>query len=561
MIITALPSMLHGQTYVDIAGDHGVNYQYGACLLGGGISFTDFNGDGLDDLMMPSCQGEPIHLFVNTGDSFSPFVAPVLDLDTLSSKGIYAVDLDNDGDRELFVTNIDGQNRLYRNDGDSYTDITDAAGISDNNFDSYSATFGDIDQDGLLDFYVGNRSIIGEPMQNFLYRNLGDLTFENLALTAGVTNSLGATLAVGFVDIDNDLLPDLYLANDKHTGNRLFKNLGGGSFEDISITAACYYEMDGMSVSLCDFDKNDYLDIYVTNTLSGNLFLKNLFGESFADIAESEGLTINQMTWGAVFYDFDNDGDEDLYVAASGPPTDIANNFFEFDFESFTESTEQIIPVNERASFGAAIGDYNLDGFYDLAVLSGSAEGSELLLNTPNSNNYIAITLEGVVSNREAVGSWIRVYAEDQIYSDYVTLGSNFAGQDSHRRIIGIGSNNVVDSVVVTFPSGIVNELTGPAINTTHHIIESIPITVISTNDNPLKVYPNPARDYIIISAESAGEQNLLITDLNGRLVKELSSLQFKESNGKIDISDLQPGIYTLRFSQNVTSSKFTVVR
>ncbi|RMH95870.1 MAG: VCBS repeat-containing protein, partial [Calditrichaeota bacterium] len=230
---------LKGQevVYINVAGSRGINHVYNGNFLGGGVSFCDFDGDGLEDISLTTGPGVPPALYRNTGSGFTDITGQFNLADVGESETILWADYDNDGDRDLLVVNFFDITRLYRNEADTaLVEVTLAAGLSADTLPSTAACWGDFDNDGWLDLLVVNYSHIngvGE-VPNILYRNNGDGTFSDVTAAAGVADSTKQPLAAIFVDYDNDGWQDIYLANDKRNGNSLFRNNGDGTFTDVS---------------------------------------------------------------------------------------------------------------------------------------------------------------------------------------------------------------------------------------------------------------------------------------------------------------------------------------
>jgi hypothetical protein len=544
ILFSVLAMSLKAQLFTDVAEESGVSITYGQCFLAGGISFTDYDMDGDDDILVPSCDDAGIFIYRNDDGQFSLDTAAVFAQLQGRSKAVYAVDLDNDGDREIFVTRIDSSNVLLWNNEGIYTDVSASAGLDDNTYDTFSACFGDYDRDGFIDIYVGNRSTISVVTRNILYRNKGDGTFEEKTYEAGVANFPGATLAVAFVEVNNDGWPDLYVANDKLTANALFINNGDGTFTDASEECGADEEMDGMSVSCTDFNNDGYLDIYVTNTeLMGNKFFVNNQDGTYTESSAELDVQVFKGSWGSVFVDYDNDGDEDLFVPAMTPAAGNSNVFFILDDDEFINISGLLIPESQGPSMGAAKADYDMDGDYDLVVQNGQWLAVELLNNGSAPGNYVSVELEGSWSNREGVGSWIEVFCEGEVYSRYTQLGCNFAGQDSRRVLFGLGNHTAIDSIRVQWPSGIVQVETGLALWQHHLIVESIPSAVVEQDElSSVTISPNPADDWLRLKSDEADRSTipLFFSDSAGR------KFNGRSESGLVDVSQLAPGLYTM---------------
>lgn len=523
--------------FTNMSQQLGINYSYNTPSdFGGGISFCDFTGDGLDDLSFGSATGTPIYVYKNTETSFSPFLSLDLVQESEASRSLVWVDYDNDGDKDLTVINEYGYTKLYRNDGTTnFVDVTLSAGFTDEQIYSYSGCWGDYDRDGWLDFYVVSRHQVTPSMSaNKLYRNLGDGTFEDVTAQTNTADEQGLGFAAVFFDYDNDGWSDIYIANDKsYTHNTLLKNKGDGTFEDISITGNTGMNMDGMGIAVGDYDNNGYLDIYVTNTpassldFGGNLFLHNNGDGTFTEKGSELGLRVFNVGWGANFVDLDNDTDLDLFVANGamfGSVNGFNSLFINQGDGTFLEDTLSALTNVTGLSFGSSIGDINGDGYYDVGVMNGNGLNLSLWVNEGGQNNWLKVTLEGLISNRDGIGSWIEAYLDGQRISRYTHCGISYASQHSNTEIIGMGSHTQIDSLLIRWPSGLVNKLEQVDANQTLHIVEDTASVVVNSSEviatpDSWMVSPNPTADHFRLNTtvSTPGPISVRVSTISGR--------------------------------------------
>ena len=353
-------------------------------------------------------------------------------MDTIETKTIQFVDYDNDGDQDLFLTSYLGGTFLFQNNDLQFTEVTGSVGISKEKMKTFASAWGDYDRDGWIDLLIANRHFPGESLEhNYLYRNKGNGTFEERGFLAGVSNpgEGNMPLAVSFIDYDKDGWPDIFMAIDKFYGNLLFRNLGDGTFLNMSEPAGMGKKMDGMCVAPGDYDNDGDLDIYVTNAPQvqyGNELFHNNGDGTFSEKAIEAGVRVHKHGWGSNFFDYDNDGLLDIFTVNSTAADssgalnqnwrnpllkNMGNGSFEEQFDVGTDEDTL------SASYGTAIGDFNDDGFYDIVVVNNydphpeHFNNSKIYQNNGGEFNWIKIKLEGTTSNRNGVGSWIEVQA------------------------------------------------------------------------------------------------------------------------------------------------------
>ncbi|MEM7102674.1 MAG: FG-GAP-like repeat-containing protein [Bacteroidota bacterium] len=441
--------------------------------FGSGVSFVDFNGDGFDDISIATAMGSPPLFYENNNGFFFPIA--LASSVTCFSKHIIWIDYDNDGDRDLFISCEEGTNRLFNNDGAlNLTDVTVSAGLPMIMDPTFGASFGDYDNDGWLDIYWVNRSFGGAATNygNFLYKNMGDGTFQDVTSSTGTMDYGKGPLCTAFMDYNQDGWQDIYISVDKYDyDNTMLMNTGGSNFQDVTASTGTNIFIDAMSVSPGDYDNDGDEDIYITNSNEPpyNVFYVNNGDGTFTNLAASAGLLFQSTSWAANFFDFDNDTKLDLYVSSQSPLdyNGLFHNQGSFPFTQLSISGDNFM------SFSNAIGDINNDGKMDIFTGGFGPFPCVLFENiNPQNNNFIKINLQGLVSNREGLGSWIKVYANGETYTRFTRCGEGYLNQNSLTNHIGIGSATMIDSIKVTWLSGIVDKLYDVASNQTLSIIE-----------------------------------------------------------------------------------------
>jgi hypothetical protein len=474
---------VRAQGYTNVAALQGLDFTVPVTIpdFGAGVCFYDFDGDGWDDLSFADVDG-PLKFYRNMEGTLQAM--PDIVFAEGNTKQVLWADIDNDGDPDLLVTTFLGSVRLFRNDGGwNFTDIT-----------------GDYDKDGYLDLYVCTYLYPPEDYAysklNHLYRNNGDGTFTDMTLAAGVGDGLKASFQSAWVDFDEDGWPDLYVINDFEPSNSLYRNNGDGTFTDMAQELGLAETGEHcMSISLSDFDLDGDLDLFITNTgiypdinNARHMLLVNDGSGSFTESSTLYGLDIFEWGWGALWVDHDNDGFEDLYIATHAkqrPAT--ANLFFKNEGGTgFTERPDLFPDPMIASSHAVARGDLNGDGYADIVVHSQDPFLPMLWVNEGGTASHVRIGVEGVVSSRQAVGTWIRVFAEGQVHTHYTVCGENYISQNSQYVHFGLGAATVLDSVVVEYLSGHVDRYYDLPVDTLYRFVEGETFAPVITSVNGL---------------------------------------------------------------------------
>ena len=552
----------------DVADQIGVDYSYGDSEYGGGVSFADFDNDGWDDITYASENGVDLYFFKNTNGVFNLVTFNGIS-NTSKAKQVIWVDYDNDGDKDFFVTAIEGKNAFYSNDGEmNFTDISSAIGIFQTDLFTYGASFGDIDNDGDLDLFISNRS---PEDHNYLYRNDSGI-YVDITGTSGISLEGQLSFCSIFFDYDKDGLQDIYVSNDKEENiNRLYKNLGDGVFQDVSDSSNAGVDVSAMSTTLGDFNNDGWFDIYITNTpfsqvssIQGNVLLKNNGDGTFTNVATETGTSFDSVGWGSVFLDADNDGLLDIYVSSSenGNGSLISSAFYhQQDDETFMIPQDIGFNTDLRESYSNAIGDINNDGKPEIVVGNDTDNNFLWQNNTLNENNWLKVKLEGVVSNKDGIGNTIEINVDGQSQYRYTLAGEGYLSQNSFYEFFGTGLSNLIDYVKVTWTStGATETFNNIEANQSITIKEGIGIL----NDNNyivedlLSIYPNPSNDGVFKLSTKNNESNTLkVYDLSGRLIFNVKNLK---DNDEFSLNHCKKGIYVANLSSGKKSSTIKLV-
>ena len=479
----SLQSICFAQTFTNNASFYNIETNLNSTdNYGASVSFYDFNQDGLDDLTFAN-ENDSILFYLNNGNGFDRIGSFAYGDGKV--KQVSWVDIDNDEDFDLFITVYDGTSKLLINDGNfNFTDVSTAAGLPTSFTRNYGVSFADYDNDGYLDFYLTNYTYgfleTDYDHLNRLYRNNGDGTFQNTTLTSGVGDSIRATFQGLWFDHNMDGWIDLFVINDRAPfENSFYENNGDGTFTDITDGSGLEFEGGNpMTITIDDINNDGYPDIYNTNVGNGNptrMFVNNGDG-TFTDQSVSMGTSLDVYSLGAVYIDYDNDTYQDLYVATGHPSqffTQQKSMFYQnINGQYFLENPNPFLGDLKASSFAVAKGDLNNDGYYDIISYNDDGEDPFLWENSGGTNNYVKISLEGTLSNYSAIGSFIQVYANGECYSKFLYSVENYISQNSQHQIFGLGQAEIIDSVVIRFPSGHVDKYYDVSVNERYKFVE-----------------------------------------------------------------------------------------
>jgi hypothetical protein len=508
----------------------------GYTALGASAAVADFDGDGYDDVFLTdSSEGGKNRLYRNNHDfTFTECgeqagVANGNDAQNASAAAIW-LDFNNDGRPDLFVVRF-GHNQLFENLGNGkFKDITRQAGL-DRYMNAISAIAFDYDHDGYVDLFVGGYfkpvDIFKPDSPRFfpesfesanngggvvLFHNNGDGTFTDRTEQAGLKQS-GWTLSLAHGDADNDGWDDLYVACDFGT-DRFFHNTGHGTFKDITESAIGFDTKKGMNAEWGDFDNDGLLDIYVTNITDdymreGNFLWHNNGNLTFSDVSRETGTYNTGWGWGAKFFDYDNDGWLDLYVAngwvsagkenyitdifqmITKPGVDLADlrNWPPMGNKSLSGYQKKRLFHNEHGQIfkdeaarhgldstldgrGIAIADFDNDGRLDVLLANANAEPVLYRNLMPAGPHWVQFLLEGTRSNREAIGAQVRITVNGQKRLSFVNGGNSFAAQSMRRVHFGLGAVDSLPPIEVRWPSGRVETFPVPAVDRLYKLKE-----------------------------------------------------------------------------------------
>ncbi|MGB0402978.1 MAG: FG-GAP-like repeat-containing protein [Salibacteraceae bacterium] len=516
-----------------------------------GMSWGDYDNDGFDDLYVAEYDvNKPSYLYHNNGDgTFSKNTSGVVVSDKGSSIAGTWGDYNNDGLLDLFVANnVGALNALYKNNGGgNFTKIT-TGDIANHSGYCHGASWVDYNGDGYLDLFVTDYM----PTKfNLLYKNNQNGTFTkitNSELVQEAKYTIGATWAD--YDMDGDM--DVFVPATNGQPNSLFRNNGNGDFEKMDNVGIPIDSANSVGCSWGDFDNDMDLDLFVTNTSGQNNFLYQNDGDgTFTQV--TSGIIVNDggLSSSSNWVDFDNDGDLDIYVCNDQSDANVM--YINDGNGNFTKPTS---PLSENLgnSYSHAWSDYDNDGDMDLIVGNHSSENNVFFQNNrANCNAWACIKLIGVNSNFNAIGAQIKVkaniYGQNtwQMKEVSAQTGGGAGSQNSLKALFGLGDASSIDSIVVIWPSGYRQVLTNESVNDCINIQEGTGIQVCGN------IY-NDANEDCIQGADEQGIPGLLVKVSPGErftTTDENGNYQFYLEAGTYTISHAAEGNWSSTCNSN----------
>lgn len=427
-------------------------------------------------------------------------------------------DYDNDGDPDIFVGNImngdcDGTLFLYKNNGDgTFEKLTD---LFPDRANAMGASWGDYNNDGFIDLCVADSG-----QNNYVYKNNGDGSFTKIYIGDASEDERFSSSCI-WGDYNNDGFIDLFFTR-RRGKNILYKNKGDGSFTKVTNDVIVNDEYESDDASWGDYNNDGYLDIFVVNscqqtspyTPRPNQLYKNNGDETFSRVDNNIFNTDIRRSHGVSWGDYDNDGYLDLLIANSYPGYN--NYLYKNNGDgTFIKITEDPIVIQQNESEGCSFADFNNDGFIDAFV--GNWGSNEMFQNNGNNNNWINLQLEGIVSNKSAIGAKVRIRTTNNgtNLSQLRVVGAQTSGghgQNSLNAEFGLGSATNIDEIKIEWPSGIIQVLENIPVN------QFIIITENSTINQPptIPILSSPSNSAVDIALSNVVLQWNPSTDPDG---------------------------------------------
>ncbi len=499
--------------FTDVTAQAGIHFMHNAGrtgkkylpeTMGSGVAFFDADGDGWPDILLingkdftPRGRRTTAALYRNNRNGTFTDVTAGSGLDIeIYGLGVAIGDYDNDGRDDVYITALDGDH-LFHNEGNfKFRDVTKAAGIHNASFGA-SAAWLDYDRDGKLDLFVANyvqwtekgdlRCSLDGATKSYctpesykgtssrLYHNLGGGRFEDVAERAGVGDPTSKSLGVTVLDYNGDGWPDIFVANDTQP-NKLYRNLGNGTFKEEGMTAGVAYGEDGvargaMGADAADYDRSGRAGLLIGNFSNQMLGLYHNEGNGlFVDEAPSSTVgraSLLSLTFGVFFFDYDLDGYPDIFAANGHIDDEIGRVqpkvsyreppllFHNLGNHRFENVSDQAGPGFAQAMVarGAAYADYDHDGDLDLIISTNNGPAHLLRNDGGNRNHWLSVRLAGTKSNRDGIGAVVRLQSAGGKQWKMVRSGSSYCSQSDLALTFGLGKDTAAN-LEIDWPSG-----------------------------------------------------------------------------------------------------------
>ena len=526
-------------TFEDLIDRSGIRFQlnnsvspqrYSIETMLGGVAVFDYNNDGLLDIFFTNGAAIPSlektdprywnRLYRNNGDGTFTDVTEQAGVKGVGySMGVAAGDYDNDGFVDLYITGVNRKQLLHNNGDGTFTDVTDKAGVGGSVagygkpwavaagwFDSGNSGHLDLMVINYLDYNIANAKLCsiadvrtscapgnfkGTP--NILYKNNGDGTFKDVSAASHIGQYVGKGMGLAFADYDNDGFTDIFISNDT-APNFLLHNNGDGTFKDVALEQGVAYTSNGsmvagMGAEFRDLNNDGLPDIFHTAMFGDTFPLYRNGGKQFDDVTDISGVTTSShrlTAWGTGAFDFDNDGQKDLFVACGAildnelevlhrpalQPNGLLRNNGNFSFTDVSQTAGAAF-LSPRMHRGAAFGSFSNNGKID-AVVTTIDDKPQLLINRINNgNHWIILKLVGTKDNRDGLGTKVKITTAEGVQYNHATTAVGYSSSSDKRVHFGLGKASVIDRIELAWPTGVKQVLTNIKVDQVLTVVES----------------------------------------------------------------------------------------
>ncbi len=514
LLAAAVAAPPSGIQFTDVTAGAGIKFTHNSGragkkylpeTMGSGAAFFDFDGDGWADLLLINSKdwtatGRKSRCALYRNNQKGGFVDVTagsgLDVE-MYGIGVAVADFDNDGREDVYITALEGD-RLFHNEGNGkFRDVTKQSGIRNASFGTSAAWF-DYDRDGKADLFVANYvnwtvkgdlwcSLDGATKSyctpesypgnsSKLFHNLGNGRFEDVTVKAGMGEKTSKALGIAIVDYNNDGWPDVFVTNDTQP-NKLYRNNRNGTFSEEAVAAGVAFGEDGvargaMGADCADYDRSGRPHLLVGNFSNQMLGLYHNEGNNlFVDEAPRSAVgrsSLLSLAFGVFFFDYDLDGYPDIFAANGHIDEEIGRVQPKIQYKQppllfhnlrkgkFEDASKSVGPQLQRpvVARGAAYADYDHDGDLDFVITTNHGPAYLYRNDGGNRNRWIHLKLEGVQSNRSALGAVVRIESAGGMQSQTVHSGSSYASQSDLALTFGLGKDEMIKTLEIDWPSG-----------------------------------------------------------------------------------------------------------